>query len=298
VKVTASKPSLTSDSKTSAETSAVTGLPPVFGTPTNLTQTASTASTITVTWTKSTDATHYRLYQGIGTGTRTKLEVGNVNTATFTGLKPNTTYSIDISAFKANGTQSTYSRPRLNATTAPLTAPTDLSFSERAGTSIAVTWTKVPGVKNYRITRGIGTGARTTLVVGDVDSANLTGLKHGQAYSIDIAALSLDKKSASPASPRINVSTSALLPPTSLKVTGVTATSFTVTWTKAAGAASYRLYYGIGTGVRTKVVLGDVNTATVTGLTKGKSYLIDVASVEADGVGRSSYTTKVTATTK
>ncbi|MCW2798794.1 MAG: hypothetical protein JWQ70_266 [Aeromicrobium sp.] len=298
VRVTASKSGLTSDTETSAETSAVTGLPPVFGAPTNLTVTGTTASTITVSWTKSTDATHYRLYQGIGTGTRTKLEVGNVSTATFTGLKPNTTYSIDISAFKADGTQSAYNRPRLDGSTAALTAPTDLSFSERAGTSITVTWTKVPGVKNYRITYGIGTGKRTTVNVGDVDNYNITGLKHGQAYSIDIASLALDKKTVSPASPRINPSTSALLPPTKLKVTGVTATTVTLTWTKAAGAASYRLYYGIGSGTRTRVVLGDVNTATVTGLTKGKKYSIDVASVEADGVGRSSYTTRVTATTK
>lgn len=299
VKVTASKSGLTSATETSAETADVTGLPPVFGTPTNLTVTGTTASTITVAWTKSTDATKYRLYYGIGAGTRTKVDVGNVSTVTFTGLKPNQPYTIDISAFKASGTQSAYGpSPRLVGTTDALTAPTDLSVSVRAGTSIMVTWTKVPGVKNYRVTYGIGTGARKTLNVGDVDNANITGLKHGQAYSIDVASLALDKKAVSPASPRINPSTSALLPPTKLKVTGVTATTVTLTWTKAANADSYRLYYGIGSGVRSRVVLGDVSTATVTGLTKGKKYSFDVASVEPDGVGRSSYTTRVSATTK
>ncbi|MDQ3157499.1 MAG: fibronectin type III domain-containing protein [Actinomycetota bacterium] len=297
VKVTGSKPGLTSLDKTSAETSAVTNTPPPFGPPTNFISTTRTSSTITLTWTKSTDATHYRIYSGIGTGTRTKLEVGNVSTATITGLKPSTGYSIDISAFKADGTQSNYTRPRLLVSTSALQKPTNLVATQRTATSISISWTKVPGVKNYRIYSGIGTGTRTKLEVGDVSVATIIGLKRGQTYSIDMASLSADKTLVSPYTPRISQATSSLLAPTKFASTGHTPTTVSLKWVKATGAESYRIYYGIGTGPRTRVDVGDVSSVTIPGLVKGKTYLIDIASIEDSGNSRSSYSPRISVKT-
>ena len=297
VTVTGAKPGLTSLDKTSAETSAVSETPPPFGPPTHFTSVSRTSSTITLTWTKSTDATHYRIYSGIGTGTRTKLEVGNVSTATITGLKPSTQYSIDISAFKANGTQSSYSRPRLLASTGALEKPTNLVVTSRAATTITISWTKVPGVKNYRIYSGIGTGTRTKLEVGDVSEATIIGLKRGVTYSIDMASLSADKKLVSPYTSRISQATSSLLAPTKYTSTGHTPTTVSLKWTKSTGAESYRIYYGIGTGPRTRVDVGDVSTVVIPGLTKGKTYSIDIAAIEDSGTSRSSYSPRISVTT-
>jgi hypothetical protein len=85
--------------------------------PTNFTVTDQTSTSLTLTWTKVPGVPKYRIWSGIGSGTRTKLEVGNVETATITGLKPGTTYSIDIASLLSDGTRSSYT-PRINGTTA------------------------------------------------------------------------------------------------------------------------------------------------------------------------------------
>ena len=71
---------------------------------------------IDVTWTKAPYAVKYRLYYGIGTGIRTKIEVSDVSGLTIKGLKSKTTYTIDVSAFTSDGAQSSYT-PRVAMTT-------------------------------------------------------------------------------------------------------------------------------------------------------------------------------------
>ncbi|MEO6471135.1 MAG: fibronectin type III domain-containing protein, partial [Aeromicrobium sp.] len=295
VKVTGSKSGLTSLDKTTAETSAVTAAVPPFGTPTNFKSVARTSSTITLTWTKSTDATHYVLTSGIGTGTRKTYGVGDGSTKTITGLKPNTQYSIDIAAVKADGTQSDFTN-RILVSTRPLERPTNLAATSRTATSISISWTKVPGAKSYRIYSGIGSGPRTKLVVGDVSVATINGLTRGTTYSINMVAVSGDGLSVSSYTPRINQATSSLLPPTKFTVTSHSTTTVSLKWTKAVGAESYRIYYGIGSGMRTRVSVGDVSTVTIHGLTKGKTYSIDIASVEDSGTSRSSYSPRINVT--
>jgi hypothetical protein len=60
----------------------------------------------------------YRIYHGITSSTtRTKVEVGDVGTTKITGLKPDTTYAIDIASLLSDGTRSAYT-PRIGGTTA------------------------------------------------------------------------------------------------------------------------------------------------------------------------------------
>ncbi|MCW2799637.1 MAG: hypothetical protein JWQ70_1109 [Aeromicrobium sp.] len=71
---------------------------------------------MTLTWTKAAGVPKYRIYRGIGSGTPTKTEVGDVDTTTITGLKPGTSYTIDIASLLADATRSSYT-PRITATT-------------------------------------------------------------------------------------------------------------------------------------------------------------------------------------
>ena len=180
-------------------------------------------------------------------------------------------------------------------TSTPFGAPRNLEATSIAVTYIDLSWTKVDGAAKYRIYSGIGSGTRTRLEVGNVTSARIKGLRQSTTYSIDIAALKSDG-TRSPYSPRINVRTMPLVPPTELKVTGQTSTSLTLTWTKVAGVPKYRIWYGIGSGTRTKVEVGSVGTTTITGLKPGTTYSFDIASLLSDG-SRSSYTPRVDGTT-
>ena len=75
-----------------------------------------TSSSLTLAWTKVPGVPKYRIYHGIGSGTRTKTEVGDVDTVTIKGLQSGKTYSIDIASLLNDGTRSSYS-PRITATT-------------------------------------------------------------------------------------------------------------------------------------------------------------------------------------
>jgi hypothetical protein len=204
VKVTASRSGYAPGTATSAATEPVVSATP-FGAPQNLEATKRTVTYIDLAWTKVDGAAKYRIYSGIGSGSRTKLEVGDVTSARIRNLKPNTTYSIDIAALKSDGTRSPYS-PRINVKTMPLVPPINFTVTDQTSTSLTLTWTKVPGVPKYRIWHGIGSGTRTKLEVGNVGTATITGLKPATTYSIDIASL-LSDGTRSSYTPRIDGTT-------------------------------------------------------------------------------------------
>jgi hypothetical protein len=204
--VTGERPGWTPATAVSAETGPVATSTP-FGAPRDLTVTSNSVTSVGLSWTKVDGAAKYRIYYGIGSGTRTKVEVGNVTTATLKGLKPGTGYSIDIAALRSDGTRSSYS-PRINGQTESLDPPSDLAVSQTTSTSVTLTWTKAPGgVPKYRIYHGIGSGTRTKTEVGDVNTATIKGLKPNTTYSIDIASLLDDGTTRSAYTPRIPATT-------------------------------------------------------------------------------------------
>lgn len=214
-------------------------------------------------------------------------------TVTEGGKRISVTVTASRSGYAPGTATSSEAEPVLTST--PFGAPQGLEATKSTVTYIDLAWTKVDNAAKYRIYYGIGSGTRTKVEVGDVTSARLRNLKPDKTYSIDIAALT-SNGTRSPYSPRINVRTKPLVPPTDFAVTGQTRTSLTFTWTKVAGVPKYRIWYGVGSGTRTKVELGNVSTATITGLKPGTTYSVDIASRLSDGT-KSAYTPRINATT-
>jgi hypothetical protein len=159
--------------------------------PNNLQVASQTPTSVTLEWTKVPGVPKYRMYYGIGSGTRTRVEVGDVSTKTITGLKPNTPYLIDIASLLNDGTRSSYS-PKITATTDLFLPPTDLASPGATSTTIDLTWTKAPSAAKYRIAYGIESGTRTGFDVGNISSYRLTGLKPGTTYTINMRAMMSD----------------------------------------------------------------------------------------------------------
>jgi hypothetical protein len=263
-----------------------------FGAPQDLRSTNESVDTIDLAWTEVADAVKYRIYYGIGSGTRTRVEVGDLTTA-LEGLRADTTYSIDIAAIKADGTRSAYS-PRINVSTDVLTTPTDLRVIGQTGTTLSVSWTPVPGVPLYRLYYGIGTGTRTRLET-DEDGVIIKGLKPSTTYSIDVASM-LPTGQRSSYTPRIDATTGPFLPPTDLESDGTSSSTIDLHWTKVTGATKYRISYGIGDGARSRIDIGNVGYHRLTGLTSGSTYTIDMAAFLPDGT-KSPYSPRITVTT-
>jgi endoglucanase len=143
--------------------------------PTNLTVASKTSTTVTLTWTASTDnvaVTGYRIFDGA-------TQVGTSATTTFTatGLAPSSSHTYTVRAVDAamnvsaasNSAPVTTDPPVVDTT--PPTAPTNLAVASKTSTTVSLTWTASTdnvGVTSYRIMEGatqVGTSATTTFTV-------------------------------------------------------------------------------------------------------------------------------------
>lgn len=187
-RVTGSRARFLPTTVTTAESEVVTGATS-FGSPQNLASPSSTPESIDLNWTAVDGATKYRIYYGIGSGKRTKLEVKNTTVATIKKLKPDTHYSIDISAFKKDGTQSSYSH-RINVDTADFNPPSYFKLVASTPNSLTFEWEKVDGAVKYRLYSGPASGSKMTkLEVGDVSTVTIKKLTSRTDYNVRIAAI-------------------------------------------------------------------------------------------------------------
>jgi chitodextrinase len=154
--------------------------------PTNLTAGSITGTTITLSWTASSDnvgVTRYDVFNGA-----TKIGSPTTNSFTATGLVPNTAYTFKVQAFDAAGngsTQSSVTATTLADTTAP-SAPTNLVVSNQTNTGLTLTWTASTdniGVTRYDIYNGA-----TKLGSSTTTSFAVTGLVPGSTNNLKVVA--------------------------------------------------------------------------------------------------------------
>ncbi|WP_235949567.1 fibronectin type III domain-containing protein [Paenibacillus glycinis] len=158
--------------------------------PSNLTSPSKTASTVTLSWTASTDniaVTGYDVYNGSAlAGT-----VTSGTTFTVSGLTANTAYTFTVKAKDAAGNASLASGAlsvttnSSSDTTAP-SAPTGLASPSKTSTSVSLSWTAATdnvGVAGYDVYNGANLAGSTTSTTFTV-----TGLTAGTAYTFTVKA--------------------------------------------------------------------------------------------------------------
>ena len=254
-----------SSAQTSANTNNVPP-PPAPSAPTGLSTSGITQTSITLTWTKSTGATGYKVQ--VDSGTVTTL--GDVATYTFSSLSAGTSYTLKVIATNAGGDSAAAS---VSASTLPA-APTGLSTSGITQTAITLSWTKSTGATGYKVQ--VDSGAVATL--GDVATHTFSGLSANTQYTLKVIATNAGGDSAA-ASISTGTLPNAPSAPTGLSASGITQTAITLNWTKSAGATGYKVQVDSGP-VST---LGDVDTHTFGGLTAGASYTLKVIATNAGG---------------
>ncbi|MCX5395808.1 glycoside hydrolase family 6 protein [Streptomyces sp. NBC_00102] len=181
--------------------------------PTGLTSSAKTSSSVSLSWTASTDNTAVTGYDIFRAG----VKVGSSTTTSYTdtGLTASTAYSYTVKAKDAAGNLSAASSALsvttsassggTTDTTAP-TAPTGLTSSAKTSSSVSLSWTASTdntAVTGYDIFRaGVKVGSSTTTSYTD------TGLTASTAYSYTVKAKDA-AGNVSAASSALSVTTSA-----------------------------------------------------------------------------------------
>jgi|GEM_PF-165509 len=171
---------------TALETNSDTTAPTV---PTNLTSPSKTATSVSLSWTASTDnvgVTGYDIYKGstlAGTSTTTSY--------TASGLTASTAYSFTVKARDAAGNVSAASSAlsvttSSSADTTAPTAPSGLSVASKTDTMVSLSWTASTdnvGVTGYDIYKGL-----TLVGTSTTTSYTVSGLTASTAYSFTVKA--------------------------------------------------------------------------------------------------------------
>jgi len=151
-------------------------------------------------------------------------------------------------------------------------APTGVKVVSTTTTSVVLSWSPVAGAQSYRAYRS---GASTN--VGSTDAGNtsitITGLQPNTEYSFQVAADSLGG-APGPKSAAVKGKTKPVsLGRPSIKVSSIAATAATVSWSKVAGATSYRVFVN---GTPHGTADGGLSSYRITRLSKKTKYSVTV----------------------
>jgi chitinase len=238
-------------SVTAHKDNSVSEMPPKITVTTLLTEvTDLTASEIrdvqmTVTWTKKTGATNYKVYHKLTSVTEWTESVllGDVNSYTITGLTDSTTYKIAVSASNSAGSSAVSSAVSMTTYGPPVvpTAPTGLSEYSKTDEQITVRWTKVSSATKYTVHHKLTSSSEwiNSAEQGDVNTFTITGLTASISYHVAVTATNYYSSSSKSSS--ITVTTAAVL---TNQVSVLTSTQksnnhISIIWMKLAGANSY-----------------------------------------------------------
>ena len=237
-------------------------------TPTGLATSAVSQSSVTLSWTASTDNVGVTGYRTFRDGTQVGTPAGTPYV--FSGLACGTSYTLGAAAVDAagnvSGTATVSATTSACADTTPPSTPSGLVTSAVGQTSVTLSWTASTdnvGVAAYQVSRN---AAPVTTTVGT--SYTYSGLLCGMTYSLGVAAFDAAGNFSGTAT--VSATTSACAgdttPPST--PTGLAASaapsSITLNWTPSTdnvSVAGYRLYQD---GVQVATVSG--NSYTFTGL--------------------------------
>jgi chitodextrinase len=280
------------ESAASTATSITTSAPPdtqAPTTPTNLAAATVTDTSVTLTWSASTDNVAVTGYEVWVNGSKT----ADVTTTTYTatGLTPLTTNTFKVRAKDAAGNFSTATADLEVTTQASTpadnenpTAPTDLASSNVTQTNVTLTWTASTdnvGVTGYEVWQD-----GTKIADATTTSYTVTGLTAANTYKFKVRAkdaagnfsVATDEISVTTQSPPTS-DTQVPTVPTDLASSATTQTAVTLTWTASTdnvGVTGYEVW-------RDGTKIADVisTSYTLTGMTAATTYKFKVRATDA-----------------
>ena len=206
---------------------------------------------LTLSWAQVTGASGYEVKLGPNGTVKSDLELETkwagsaMEEHTFTGLTPNTEYTLYVRAKWYDGTSWSYSGwSSIAATTAtPLLPPGEVEPHNlsvaAASTSLTLSWAVVPGeYRQYQVKRS---GSSTVAAVLTGASHTFTGLTAGTEYTLYVRAAGGGYPFNKTTAWIPITATTTPTPPNSLSVMTASETTVTLGWGAVAGATSYEV---------------------------------------------------------
>uniref|UniRef100_A0AAQ4Q2F4 Fibronectin n=1 Tax=Gasterosteus aculeatus aculeatus TaxID=481459 RepID=A0AAQ4Q2F4_GASAC len=261
--------------------------------PTDLEVTSSTPSSITIRWdAPSVTVKNYRITYG-GTRGEAPQEFtipGSQTDATITGLNPGTDYTITVYAVTGRGDSPASNTP-VYITHKTGTPPTGMKLTGVSDNAITVRWSPAQGpIRGYRVTcvpkAGLGP-SYSEVVAPDQTEITFTGLMPTVEYVVSVYALGNDGQ---PSSPVVENAFTVIPAPTSLLISDVGPSTFTVSWRGSNALLSgYRVVVNpknINGPTKEMNVAPDTTRVVVPGLMVATTYQIHVYALKKSVTSR------------
>ena len=248
-------------------------------------------------WNAATWATEYNVKRSTTSGAETTLPAGtNVAGSTFTDSTAvnGTTYYYVISGINTNGEGANSAEVSVTPIPPPA-APTGLtatpSGTQISNLQVALAWNASATATGYNLKRSTSSGTETTVITLAGTSYTDTNVVNGTLYYYVVSAsnLSGEGTNSTEASARPIVAPPA---PTGLTPT-VGLNQLGLSWTAAAGAATYNVKRSTASGAEATIASVAGTTYTDTNAASGTNYYYVVSGVNS--VGQGSNSTEVSA---
>jgi titin len=290
------------ESDYSSEVTATTQAPPVVapGIPTGVGATATSSTSISVSWTAVSGATSYKVFRSATSG-GTYTQVGTPASSPYAdaGLTASTAYYYKVSAVNSAGESGQSSYASATTQAPPLQAPgipTGVGATATSSMAISVSWTAVNGATSYKIFRSPVSGGTYYMQVGTSATSPYlnTGLTASTPYYYKVSAVNSVGESA-----QSSEATATTPPayPTGVSATATSSTAISISWTVVGGVTSYKVFRSATLG-GTYAQVGTSTTSPYVdaGLTPNTAYYYKVKA--AISAGESGFSSEVTATTQ
>ncbi|XP_033899677.3 fibronectin-like isoform X1 [Acipenser ruthenus] len=244
-------------------------------------------SSIKISWeSPEGQVTRYRVtYSSPEDGVRELIPApdGEEDTAELHGLRPGTDYTINVVALH----EDLESQPLTGTQSTAIPSPTDLTFSQVAPSSVAITW-RAPNVQltGYRVVVNPKDKSGPTKEINlspDTTTAVVTGLMVATRYEVYVYAL---KNSMTSRPVRGDVTTlDNISPPRRVRISDVTDASITLTWRSKTETITGFHIDAIPTGGQSPIqkrVSPDARMFTIAGLNPGTQYTIHIFTLNGD----------------
>ncbi len=259
---------------------------------------------VTVSWLATPNVLSYRIYETLTSAPLNFTVVQTVNqtagmlatNATLAGLTPGASYLIQVRAVGFTGLETVapaastglpgYANGYLPL--GPL-APTALSVSSVSPLTTTLAWAGSTGATSYRVSQSLsaaGPFAPSAVGATTATGTTVTGLSPTTTYFFQVVALDGMGNQSPPSNTATWTTTSAMAAPTSLNVSGMTATTVTSNWVAVPSATSYRVSQSqsaSGPFTASSTMNVTATGATVTGLSPSTAYYFQVSALDATG---------------
>lgn len=269
----------------------VVGYLPPPDAPTGLAATAS-VNAVSLSWNAVSGATGYKVLRGTSTGVYTVTNNVGSNTNYDNTAVGGTTYFYVVQATNSSGASASSLEVSATPTIALPATPAGLVAVGTNG-AVNLSWSVAGGAASYNVKRSTSSG--TEVIIANVGSTSYsdTAVVNGTQYFYTVSSLNGAGESADSS----EVSATPDVPPAT--PTGLTATAgnnqVSLSWTAAAGAASYNIKRSTTSGAEVTIANAVANSYIDTSAIKFTQYFYTVSAVNAYGESSDS-SPEVTAT--